>query len=155
MVWDFLFGSKDNAAGGHAAVSLDVTDPRTVESHCLISGNLHIRGDVFFSGILRVDGKIDGKVAVYEGGRGQLVVGKGASINGPVQVTSAIVDGAVAGVMDVADKLECRAHAILSGEVTYGLIHIADGAKIEAKCKQREAGRAESSATNFLAKGRS
>jgi cytoskeletal protein CcmA (bactofilin family) len=140
MVFDFLFGGKKQE-NGQSRVSLDVIDPRSIESHCLIAGNLHIRGDVYFSGTLRIDGKVDGKVSIYEGGRGQLVLSKGAVINGPVVVTTALVDGTVTGAMDVTDKLECRAHAVLRGEVTYGAIHIADGARIEAKCRQRDQAR--------------
>jgi cytoskeletal protein CcmA (bactofilin family) len=137
MVFDFIFG-RNRQEGGQKRVSLDVVDPRSVESHCLIAGNLHIRGDVYFSGTLRIDGKIDGKVSIYEGGRGQLVLSKGAVINGPVVVTTALIDGTVTGAMEVTEKLECRTNAVLRGEVVYGAIHIADGARIEAKCRQRE-----------------
>ncbi len=138
-MFDFLKGKKN---GGHSGdVSLDVVDPRSIESHCLIAGNLHIRGDVFFSGTLRVDGRIDGKVSIYDGGKGQLVVSKGAVINGPVYATNVLADGTISGIMEVDDKLECRANAVVRGEVTYSKIHIADGAKIEARCRQREQGR--------------
>lgn len=128
-------GAKSKKSGDN--VSLDVIDPRDIESHCLISGNIQIRGDVFFSGTLRVDGRIDGKVAVFDGGRGHVVISKGAVINGPVVASSALVDGTVTGVMDIAEKLECRANAVIRGDVAYGSVHIADGAKLEARCQQR------------------
>lgn len=136
MIW-FLGGSKDKGAKSES-VSLQVVDPRDADGHCMITGNLQIRGDVYFSGQLRVDGRIDGKVSVFEGGKGQLVVSKGAVINGPVSVTAALVDGTVNGPMDVQDKFECRANAIIRGKVLYGSIHITDGAKIEAQCRQRD-----------------
>lgn len=136
---DFLFKKRETSARGDGdAISLDVIDPREVNSHCLISGNLHIRGDVYFSGTLRIDGRIDGKVTNYDGGKGHLVLSKGAIINGPVTVTSALVDGTITGPLDVMDKLECRTNAVLKGEVVYGKMHIADGAQVEARCRQRE-----------------
>ena len=162
MVLDFLFKNKSGREQT-GNVSLDVIDPRAIESHCLIAGNLQIRGDVFFSGTLRVDGRIDGKVSIYEGGKGQLVVSKGAVINGPVYATTVLADGTISGTMEVLDKLECRPNAVIRGEVTYGTIHISDGAKIEARCRQAEqsrfrevnTGQPESGggmAVNFLAK---
>ena len=139
MVFDFLRGKKTSSEGGD--VSLEVVDPRQLESHCLIAGNLHIRGDVYFSGTLRVDGRVDGKVSIYDGGRGQVVVSKGAVINGPVYATNVLADGTISGSMVVEDKLECRAHAVIRGDVIYGSIHISDGARIEARCRQREQNR--------------
>lgn len=138
MIW-FLGGKgKGGSAGDSQGVSLDVIDPRDLDGHCLITGNLQIRGDVYFSGQLRIDGRVDGKVSVFEGGKGQLIVSRGAVINGPVFATSVLADGTVNGPMDVTEKLECRANAIIRGRVVYGSIHIADGAKIEAQCRQRE-----------------
>lgn len=137
MIW--FLGNKGKAGGKASSdVSLEVIDPRDIDGHCLITGNLQIRGDVYFSGQLRVDGRVDGKVSVYEGGRGQLIVSKGAVINGPVIATSVLADGTVNGPMDVLEKLECRANAVIRGRVVYGSIHITDGAKIEAQCKQRD-----------------
>lgn len=134
MLW-FLGGKKGPAKA--ESVSLEVVDPRDIDGHCLITGNLQIRGDVYFSGQLRVDGRIDGKVSVFEGGRGQLIVSKGAVINGPIYANTVLVDGTINGPMDVEEKLECRPNAVIRGRVVYGSIHISDGAKIEAQCQQR------------------
>ncbi|MBI1308928.1 MAG: hypothetical protein GC129_03575 [Proteobacteria bacterium] len=136
MLW-FLGAKKGSKSSKTDNVSLEIIDPRDIDGHCLITGNLQIRGDVYFSGQLRVDGRIDGKVSVFEGGKGQLIVSKGAVINGPVYATSVLVDGTINGPMDVEEKLECRANAIIRGRVIYGGIHITDGAKIEAQCQQR------------------
>ncbi len=119
------------------SVNLNVVDPRDVDGHCLITGNLQIRGDVYFSGQLRVDGRVDGKVSVFEGGKGQLIVSKGAVINGPVYATNVLIDGTINGPMDVEEKLECRTNALIRGKVIYGTMTITDGAKIEAQCTQR------------------
>ncbi len=134
MLW-FLGGKKGPAKS--ESISLEVVDPRDIDGHCLITGNLQIRGDVYFSGQLRVDGRVDGKVSVFEGGKGQLIVSKGAVINGPVYANTVLVDGTINGPMDVEEKLECRPHAVIRGRVIYGSMHITDGAKIEAQCTQR------------------
>ena len=136
MLW-FLGNSKGAKKAKSDSVNLNVIDPRDIDGHCLITGNLQIRGDVYFSGQLRVDGRVDGKVAVFEGGKGQLIVSKGAVINGPVYASSVLVDGTINGPMDVEEKLECRSNALIRGKVIYGSMTITDGAKIEAQCTQR------------------
>jgi cytoskeletal protein CcmA (bactofilin family) len=139
MLW--FLGSKGKKPK-EEQVNLHVVDPRDIDGHCLITGNLQIRGDVYFSGQLRVDGRVDGKVAVFEGGKGQLVVSKGAVINGPVYATNVLIDGTINGPMDVEERLECRANALIRGKVMYGSMTITDGAKIEAQCTQRSAANA-------------
>ena len=118
------------------------------DAHCHISGNLHIRGDVFFSGTLRIDGRVDGRVSIYEGGKGHLVVSKGAQLHGQVLATTVLADGLINGRMDVLDKLECRPHAVIKGDVTYGSMHMAEGATIEARCRQRDQLQAKTTVEN-------
>ena len=107
--------------------------------HCMISGNLYVRGEVRFAGNLRLDGRVDGKVAVFDGKKGSLILSKGATINGPVQVTTMIADGAVNGDIIVQDRIECRANAVIRGNVQYQSINIAEGAQIEGRCLQQDA----------------
>lgn len=151
----FGFLGKKEQKPSDSKVSLDVQDPRDEDGHCLISGNLQIKGDVYFSGSLRIDGRIDGKVSTYEGRKGQVIVSKGAIVNGPINATSVLADGLINGTMDVIEKLECRPHAIIRGHVTYGSMDIADGAQIEARCRKREANsdknKQHNKATAFLA----
>lgn len=151
----FGFLGKGNKNNDSSSVSLDVVDPRDEHGHCLISGNLQIKGDVYFSGSLRVDGRVDGKISTYEGRKGQVIVSKGAIVNGPINATSVLADGLISGTMDVAEKLECRANAVIRGHVTYGSMDIADGAQIEARCRKREANsgknKNKTSGNNFLA----
>lgn len=118
---------------GESTGVLDMSDAHENDGHCMISGNLQIRGDVQFAGTLRVDGKVDGKISVFQGKRGLLVVSKGAVINGPVSATNMIVDGTVNGDIMTQQRLECRPHAIIRGEVQYENISVADGARIEGK----------------------
>lgn len=133
-----IFGGKKNTKSAEGGLDLSVVDPREMDGHCMITGNLQIRGDVYFSGQLRVDGRVDGKVSIFEGGKGMLVVSKGGVINGPVFATNVLADGTVNGPMDVLEKLECRPNAVIRGRVVYGSMHISDGARIEAQCKQRD-----------------
>lgn len=134
-------------------ISLEVEDPWAQEGHCFISGNLRVAGEVYFAGNLRIDGRVDGRIGVFDGKRGTLVVSKGAVVNGPVFVTDLITDGTINGEVFVEDKLECRSNAIIKGEVRYRSMNISEGARIEGRCIQRdqEQKKADSHTTPFLA----
>lgn len=128
----WLFGSRSQ----DEKVNFNVQDTRSVDGHCFIAGNVTIQGDVSFAGTLRIDGRIDGKVQVYEGKKGTVIVSKGAVVNGPIYATDLITDGAIFGEVIVENRVECRANAVLKGEVQYKTISISDGARIEGKCLQ-------------------
>lgn len=153
-MFGFLGKGKNNSESG-GSVSLDMKDPRDEHNHCLITGNLQIKGDVYFSGSLRIDGRVDGRVSTYEGRRGQVIISKGAVVNGPISATTVLADGLINGTMDVEGKLECRPNAIIRGHVTYGSMDIADGARIEARCNKRSSSakqtEGQSTGTSFLA----
>lgn len=141
-MFDFL-GTKPKKGGATSSSPFDVGTKAPVDdanSHCLISGPIHIKGDVQFAGQLRLDGRVDGKVTTLEGRNGNLILSKGAIINGPVNVTNMIADGLVNGQISVVDKVECRQHAVIRGDVHYANIHIADGARIEGRCIKHEPG---------------
>lgn len=123
-------------------VSLDVTDPHSMEGHCFISGNVHINGEVQFGGTLRIDGRIDGRVSVYNGKKGTLILSKGAYINGPVITTELITDGTIMGDVMISNRLECRSHSLIQGEIQYGSIQIVEGAQLIGRCTQKGSARA-------------
>lgn len=119
--------------------ALDIPDDQLVDrSHGLIPASMVIDGDIKFSGTLRLDGRIDGKVMQQEGKKGTLILGKGAVINGPVTVSDLISDGTINGTLRIAGRVELRSHAHIRGEVHYKSISIAEGAAIDGRCIQEE-----------------
>jgi cytoskeletal protein CcmA (bactofilin family) len=73
-----------------------------------------IKGEIRFRDVLRVDGKISGKIE----SEGELVVGENGEIDAEVQVGTLSVSGKVAGTMKVRDKVEIHAKGRISGELT-------------------------------------
>ena len=105
--------------------------------HNLIAPGTVIKGDVQFSGTLRVEGRIDGKVSLVPGTRGNLVLTRGGTVNGPVSATNVLTDGLISGTLRAKGRVECRNKAIIRGDVYYDKIHIAEGATIEGRCIQK------------------
>lgn len=130
-MWPFDKKTKKNH------ISLDITEAKTVESHCFISGNVSVQGEVQFSGTLRVDGRIIGKVSNYPNKQGTLVVSKGAFIDGPVETTNIICDGTIHGRINVMNKLEVRNNGVIQGEMHYNRLTTQEGAQLIGRCHQK------------------
>lgn len=99
----------------------------------LIADNVHIVGDVVFSGGLRVDGHIEGNVISKEGARGLLVVSEKGSIKGKVVSYDAVVNGSISGEITVQHFLELQSKARLSGSISYRQLQMECGATMEGQ----------------------
>jgi cytoskeletal protein CcmA (bactofilin family) len=102
----------------------------------LVADNVHIVGDVLFSGGLRVDGRIDGSVVNKEGDHGLLVVSDKGEIKGKVRAYDAIVNGSINGDVEVEHFLELQAGARISGNISYRHLHMECGATAEGKLER-------------------
>lgn len=99
----------------------------------LIADNVHIVGDVVFSGGLRVDGHIEGNVINKEGSRGLLVVSEKGSITGRVVSYDAVVNGSISGDLTVQNFLDLQAKAKLVGTVSYRQLQMECGATLQGQ----------------------
>lgn len=102
----------------------------------LIADNVHIVGDVVFSGGLRVDGHIEGNVINKDGSPGLLVVSEKGSIKGRVVSHDAVVNGAIAGELTVHHFLELQSKARLSGVISYRQLQMECGATLEGELRR-------------------
>ena len=103
----------------------------------VIGAGVCIEGEVRFSGLLRVDGAVRGKISALPGQAATLVVGAGGHVEGEVTVTQLVVHGTLNGVMTRCDKLELAPSARLTGHLHYTSIDVSPGAIIEAQLVSR------------------
>lgn len=104
----------------------------------LIADNLHIVGDVLFSGGLRVDGKIEGNVLNKEGERSLLVLSDKGVIVGRVRTYDAVVNGSISGDLEVEHFLELQANAKVSGNIVYRQLQMDCGASVDGQLEKTE-----------------
>lgn len=102
----------------------------------LMGINVHIAGDVLFSGGLRVDGQVEGNVIGKDGDHGLLVLSEKGSIQGSVKVYDAVINGSVSGDLEVEHFLELQANARVSGNITYRQLQMECGATIDGKLER-------------------
>jgi cytoskeletal protein CcmA (bactofilin family) len=104
----------------------------------LIGAGTTVDGDVTFSGGLRVDGVVHGKVAAVDNQPATLVVSEEAKIDGEVHVSHVVINGAVSGPVNANDYLELQAKARVNGDVMYRTLEMHVGAIVQGKMLHSE-----------------
>lgn len=96
----------------------------------LIGAKTDIKGDITFSGGLRIDGKVRGNVTVKGDINSTLVLSENAQIVGHVTAPHIISNGSIKGNVRCAERLELQPKADIAGDVYYKIIEMALGAVI-------------------------
>ena len=84
----------------------------------LIAAGTIVRGDIIFSGGLRIDGSVEGKISTNNGDAGTLVISEQAQVDGEIKVSHVVVNGTVRGPIIADDYLDLQAKARVIGDVT-------------------------------------
>lgn len=114
----------------------------------LIGAKTEIRGDISFSGGLRIDGVVHGNVIGASDGSSTLVLSEHAEVAGDVSVPHMILNGKIRGNVRCAGRIEMQAAAEIEGDVHYKVIEMALGASINGALVRE----AEESTPNNVAK---
>ncbi len=99
----------------------------------LISDAARIVGDVGFSGGLHLDGKVTGNVASEPGNNSTLWISEKGQVEGNIDVPNVILNGIVRGDVSVREKLVLGPKASISGNVSYGIMEMAQGAQVAGR----------------------
>lgn len=96
----------------------------------LIGSKTELKGDVVFSGGLRIDGKIKGNITAKGDDNSTLVLSEQAVVMGNVTVPHIISNGTIKGNVRSAGRIELQPKAEIAGDVYYKVIEMALGAVI-------------------------
>jgi cytoskeletal protein CcmA (bactofilin family) len=96
----------------------------------LIGAKAELKGDIAFSGGLRIDGKLKGNIMAKGAGNSTLVLSENAEIVGNVAVPHMIINGRIKGNVRCSERIELQPKAEVIGDVHYKVIEIALGAAI-------------------------
>lgn len=99
----------------------------------LIGAGTIIKGDITFSGGLRIDGEVHGNVVAATEDSGTLVLSEHARIEGAVNVSNLVVNGTVNGPIRSTEFIELQSHARVTGDVEYRAIEMQLGAVVQGR----------------------
>jgi cytoskeletal protein CcmA (bactofilin family) len=99
----------------------------------LIGAGTVVRGDVTFTGGLRIDGHVQGNVTAANGEAATLVVSEQALVDGEVHVSHVVVNGTVNGPVTADEHLELQPKARIVGDVSYRTVEMHVGAMVEGR----------------------
>jgi len=114
---------------------LDKLSRKPTEKPCntidtLIGVSTDLKGDISFSGGLRIDGKVKGNITAKSDDNSTLVLSENAVVTGDVSVPHMIINGKIKGNVRSAERLELQTRADIQGEVSYKVLEIAAGAQV-------------------------
>lgn len=96
----------------------------------LIGRHTHIKGDVSFSGGLRVDGSIEGNINATGDDSSVLTLSDNGSIDGEVRVPNMIINGQVNGNVYASQHVELAPKARINGNLYYRMLEMAMGSEV-------------------------
>lgn len=109
---------------------------------CLIGAGTTVAGDVTFTGGLRIDGTVRGNLSTVNGEAGTLVISESARIDGEINVSHVVINGAVNGPVSANDYLELQPKAKVVGDIEYRTLEMHLGAVVHGKLRHAEPGTA-------------
>ena len=103
---------------------------RTMDYEVIISQNTAINGNISINGCTRIDGVIDGTLAVDN----DLFIGESGNIRATVYAKNATISGQVTGNISCKERLELTSNAKVFGDIKCTTLIIAEGAIFRGKC---------------------
>jgi len=110
------------------------------EIETIIGKNTQVKGEIKGSGNIRLDGKLDGDIAIS----GDVIIGEFGKVIGNVKAENMLISGIITGNVHISNKLEIFKSGQLIGDVKAAILSIDEGAKftghsdMEAKRKDAD-----------------
>ena len=99
----------------------------------LIGAETSLKGDIHFSGGLRIDGTVHGDVREIAGKACTLVLSEHGHIEGAIESSHVVINGTVVGPVKASNYVELQNKSRVTGDVYYKILEIHTGAVVEGK----------------------
>ena len=97
-----------------------------------VGGGTDVTGEANFKAMMRVDGHFSGRIT---SSTGTLIVGNNGSVDANIEVTVAVIHGAINGDIIATQRLELGRAAKVTGNIQTPSLVIEQGAIFEGSCK--------------------
>ena len=108
--------------------------PGTESLLTIIAAGTTIAGDIDCSGVLKVEGTIEGSVRQAR----QVLLAREGAIHGDVIAQEVVVGGVIDGNVQAGDRLELQSSAVINGDIATKSIVVMEGARINGAVKMTE-----------------
>jgi len=108
----------------------------------LVGAKTELKGDISFTGGLRIDGKVRGNITAKGDGNSTLVLSEHAVVVGNVTVPHIITNGSIKGNVRAVERIEVQPKAEIVGDVYYKVIEMALGAVVNGNLVRETAAEA-------------
>lgn len=105
--------------------------PAQSRTDTLIGADLRVEGNITSTGVLRIQGDVQGDVSCDADSGGTIVVGKSGNITGSVKAPHIVIGGHVSGPLHSAESIEIQEGACVVGDAFYKAIDIHAGGVLE------------------------
>ena len=102
----------------------------------IIAAGMRVQGDITASGIIKVDGAVQGTVASQR----QVMIGRGAEVTGDIVADEIVLAGTVTGNIQARSRLELQGSAVVHGDITTRAIVVLEGAVINGSLTMEGSG---------------
>ncbi len=100
--------------------------------------NVKVRGDVSFTGGLRIDGHVSGDVMAAGTDASILTIGDGGHVEGDVRVANLVVYGHIQGNVHATGLVDVRSQAVIVGDLHYHSLEVAQGSVILGRLHSKD-----------------
>ncbi|MEE9351767.1 MAG: polymer-forming cytoskeletal protein [Thiotrichaceae bacterium] len=107
------------------------------EVNTLIGNSTTLQGDLHFTGVLKIDGTIQGNL-LAESNDSVLILDDDGVIEGEVRVPNMIINGAINGNVFASEKIDLYPNAKITGDVHYNLLEMEVGAEVNGRMLRQE-----------------
>lgn len=105
----------------------------------LVSKATEITGDIHFSGVLEIEGRIFGNIYADDDSSASVRVRETGLVKGDIQSPMIIINGLVEGNVYSSNHIELAAKARVTGNVHYHLIEMVMGSEVNGSLSHRAA----------------
>jgi cytoskeletal protein CcmA (bactofilin family) len=100
----------------------------------VIAAGMRIVGDIESSGVMKIDGRIEGSVTHAR----QVLLGRGAMVKGNVAADEVVIGGTVEGGIRAGERLELQTTAVVNGDIETKSIVVLEGARINGSVRMTD-----------------
>ena len=89
-----------------------------------------VEGKLTFEGSVRIDGQVEGEISAQD----TVIIGEGAELTAQINANTVVVQGRITGDVTARKRVELKAPAIVSGNISTPSLVIHEGVVFEGHC---------------------